>query len=360
MRILVIGPLPPPIGGTRVSMRLLLEGLARREDVEVRVISVPPVRRRPVRGALAFAGQLWRALRWSGRSDVVTLHLNPTALPVYGPAISAIARLRRTPWLIRTFGGVCFLDEFGPLRRAICRAVLRAAQMYLAQTHQQVRMARDRGVGCVAWYPTSRPMAALPAPDAGQSGPCRRFVYVGHVRHAKGIPEIIAAAEALSDDVTVDVFGPFRAGTTRAIFDGCRKVRYGGELSPDQVIATLWRYDALLMPTRLETEGYPGVILEAYCAGVPVIATRCGAIPEIVDESCGLLTAPGDAAGLRRAMTRLMSDEALYRRLRQGVRQKRELFDLERWVEQFVRYCRQIASEHSRPGIPRGRGIDAR
>jgi glycosyltransferase involved in cell wall biosynthesis len=101
-------------------------------------------------------------------------------------------------------------------------------------------------------------------------------------------------------------------------------------------------YDALVMPTKMPTEGYPGAIVEAFAAGIPILATKCGAIPEIVDDSCGILVEPKDAEALFRAMKALVEDEALYARLCEGSRSKREAFSSKFWTARFVEYCRQV------------------
>lgn len=57
-------------------------------------------------------------------------------------------------------------------------------------------------------------------------------------------------------------------------------------------------------------ESLPYVVLEAAAAGVPVIATRVGGIPEIFGPTAGALVAPGDAAALGAAMQRMLDDPA--------------------------------------------------
>lgn len=57
-------------------------------------------------------------------------------------------------------------------------------------------------------------------------------------------------------------------------------------------------------------------VLEAMAASKPVIATRVGAIPSVIkDGETGLLVDPGDADGLRNALTRLLSDPDRCRRI---------------------------------------------
>ena len=344
LRLLLMGPLPPPIGGNRVSLKILVDALRRRDDVDLRLIQTPPVRRQKIVSVFRFVMQVGRLVRQAASCDLISLHCTLTSLPVRGLVVLWIARLFRKPVIVRTFGGLDFRRAYGPLRRAIIRHVLRRVDLYLAQTKSLVRLAERDGFAHVEWYPTSRPMAGVEDHDQPASGPRLRFVYLGHVRELKGISETIAAGERQPEEVTVDVYGPFRDGMTEAVFEGCRRVRYRGVVAPDQVVGTLRDYDAFLMPTRAETEGYPGTILEAYAAGIPVIATRCGAIPEIVaDGRSGLLIDAGDADALYDAMRKIVDDDSLAARLRAGAVEKRQSFASEYWADvRFVELCRQV------------------
>ena len=72
--------------------------------------------------------------------------------------------------------------------------------------------------------------------------------------------------------------------------------------------------DIFVLPSL--NEGLPMTILEAMAASKPVIATRVGAIPKVIqDGETGLLVDPGDTDGLRNALTRLLTDSDLCRRI---------------------------------------------
>ncbi len=102
------------------------------------------------------------------------------------------------------------------------------------------------------------------------------------------------------------------------------------------------KYDALLLPTYYEGEGYPGVILEVYCAGVPAIATRWRAIPEIVDGSSEILVDPKNAAQLVQAMQTLMCSPQHLDALRQGALEMARRFSSQTWTARFVQLNRTL------------------
>jgi glycosyltransferase involved in cell wall biosynthesis len=71
--------------------------------------------------------------------------------------------------------------------------------------------------------------------------------------------------------------------------------------------------DVLALPSL--TEGLPNTVLEAMAYGVPVLASRVGGVPEIIGDGNGVLVPPGDADALASAMTTLLDDAELRRRI---------------------------------------------
>jgi glycosyltransferase involved in cell wall biosynthesis len=73
------------------------------------------------------------------------------------------------------------------------------------------------------------------------------------------------------------------------------------------------------------TEGLGSSILDAFAAGVPVVASRTGGIPELVeDRETGRLVAPGDPAALARGIVAMLDDFALAASMAARARQQYE------------------------------------
>lgn len=87
-------------------------------------------------------------------------------------------------------------------------------------------------------------------------------------------------------------------------------------------------------------EGFPYVLLEALAAGLPIIATRVGGIPEIIEhEKNGILVDPGDAQQLANAISRLINDQPLHKSLAHAALQQSTRFARERMLnETFATY----------------------
>ncbi|MBL4710603.1 MAG: glycosyltransferase, partial [Flavobacteriales bacterium] len=76
-----------------------------------------------------------------------------------------------------------------------------------------------------------------------------------------------------------------------------------------EILSTMKKYDVLILPTYYEGEGYPGVIIEAYSIGLPVIATQWKSLPEIVEhKKTGFLVEPQNAKDLKRTIELFNTD----------------------------------------------------
>ena len=78
------------------------------------------------------------------------------------------------------------------------------------------------------------------------------------------------------------------------------QVRFTGLLQGQALVDELATGDFFVLPSHYETGGI--VLLEALACGLPVVATQVGALPEIVNESNGILAAPNDVQALAKAM----------------------------------------------------------
>lgn len=159
--------------------------------------------------------------------------------------------------------------------------------------------------------------------------------------------------ENSANDITYDVYGPFTDGLSERDFDGKKRCIYRGLVSPGKVHETLQNYDAVLLPTTWKGEGYPGIIIEAFQAGMPVITTNWRSIPELVDESCGMLVPIEDPTALAQAVERISSDSKFYSKLCQAAGKRGLQFDSAHWNEEFVGMCCSLQLPRH---LPKNRG----
>lgn len=108
--------------------------------------------------------------------------------------------------------------------------------------------------------------------------------------------------------------GPLRAELAQAIFVAGLEGRFILAGFHTDVGRYLPHIDLCVLPSF--TEGLPVVLLEAYAAGTPVVATAVGGTPEVVDDGVdGLLVPSGQVAALAQAIQKMLVNEDLRRRM---------------------------------------------
>jgi glycosyltransferase involved in cell wall biosynthesis len=139
-----------------------------------------------------------------------------------------------------------------------------------------------------------------------REGTGRNFLYLGRLSPEKGVRMLVRAWDDVGAELVVVGDGP-DADQLRA--EAPSSVRFAGPLPGDDVVDLIREARAVLVPS-VWYEAQPRVILEAYAAGVPVIASRIGGLPDLISEGeSGLLVAPGDRAAWAEAANRLLNDE---------------------------------------------------
>jgi glycosyltransferase involved in cell wall biosynthesis len=217
--------------------------------------------------------------------------------------------------------------------------------LLLFQTKAMVLFFRNNCRTAVEWYSNSRPMYDNQTTST-ESHDVLGLVYVGHVKPNKGVLDLVTAVKQLPDDsqITVTFYGPLQDGVKASDLT-TNKSRYCGLIPNDQVNTTLATFDALVLPTKYQGEGYPGVIIEAFGAGLPVISTKWQAIPEIVNDNNGILVEPGDSCALAAAMKRLADSPDELRRLSRGARESKHDFDADAWADVFVDHVKRLVTK---------------
>jgi glycosyltransferase involved in cell wall biosynthesis len=153
-------------------------------------------------------------------------------------------------------------------------------------------------------------VAAMPR----RQGPGSDFLYLGRLSSEKGLDRLVGQWRHVPARLVVVGDGPERAALEAAAPD---TVEFRGAVPPGEVAGYLARARALVLPS-ICYEGAPRTVVEAYAAGVPVIANRHGALPSVVaDGVTGLLVDPGSLGGWRAALERL-GDDAESMRLGEG------------------------------------------
>ena len=336
------------VGGTQVLFESVVAELRQRAHVGFSVVNTA----RPLAGrgrlgkvfldALALFGTLARTWRHAARADLIVWFASSRAVLLSGAFVWLVCTLRRRPLSIRLFGGS--FDEALESAPAACRFIARRtflrAELLLVETR---RSAARLGAVCkIRWMPNTR---NLPSRRQAFRPSCRRLLFLSVLQPEKGLPELIAAAPRFPPGVRLSVCGPETPGFDIADIEGAPHTTYRGVVPPERVPAVMEDHDAVVLPTRWPTEGYSGVLIEAFQMGLPVIVSRHPSLRELVTEGQdGLFVDADSVDSLVEAVVRLCSDDPLFRRLRAGALRTGELYRSARAAALLEDLCRRAAA----------------
>lgn len=187
-----------------------------------------------------------------------------------------------------------------------------------------------------------------PFPSIGRP----RVAFIGRLAPQKGVRTLVEAARLLGAQGGAQFLlvgdGPQRPTLEREVrrLGVDDVVHFFGFVSHERVPAVLAHADLLVLPSLYEELGT--VLLEAMWVGVPVVASRTGGIPDIIDDGVnGVLVSPGDSEALARAIDRLLSDPDLARRLGEVARERAQGYDWEVLAERVLEVYRGATAGRS-------------
>ena len=228
-------------------------------------------------------------------------------------------RLQR--YAFRQFDAVVAVSR--PLAEALARDRVLRGRIH------EIRNAWD---DAVAFLDHSAARRELGVPDDGF-----RLGWVGRVTHEKG-PDVMVQALALLGDtaVRVSMLGDGRERDPlqkrgQALGVAARMTWHGNVAEA----ASLFRaFDVFVLSSR--TEGTPIALFEAMAAGVPVVATAVGGVPEVVSPAEAILVPPDDPARLADAVRETLRNPAAAReRARAAQRRLEREFAVQPWLERY-------------------------
>jgi glycosyltransferase involved in cell wall biosynthesis len=181
-----------------------------------------------------------------------------------------------------------------------------------------------------------------PSAPAARDGSRHRLLLVGKDFHTKNGELVLAALAVLrrehDPDFELTVVGPRSWPLAGPVPAG---VRYRGRLPLAEVHALYGTHDLFVMPSRFE--GYGIALVEALAHGLPCVARRDCAMPEIVTPGeNGALLEQDDPAELARLIADCCADEGLYRRTAAGAAAVRAEYRWGRAADDVLRVARAV------------------
>ena len=294
-----------------------------------RGLPAPRASLRAARALLRLAARLWRL-----RPAIVNVHF-VTAEAAYFLLLRPLFRYR----LVLSVHGSDVMQP-KPWDAPVLPRLLRAADAITVVSSPAAARVRaspgvnpgvvkviPNGVRCDFWS------AAAPARDVAARAPV--ILSVGRLHPVKGHDVLLRGFARVRDrlpDAALAIVGDgvARPAVARlaAELGVAHAVEFAGTLSPAQVRDRLGAARVFVQPSR--SEGLPLALLEAMAAGVPVVATRVGGVPDVVAPGTGLLVPPEQPDALADALLDVLGNDGLASALARGGRQRAMQFSAAR------------------------------
>ena len=365
-RLLLIGPAPYREGGARQSFEIMLDYVRGLPNLSIERFDLPvhhplyredglpgPLsHRRTVMAVMCAAGRIPRV-------DDVILFGSIDVCFSYGLALMLCAKLFRKHCVTRVTGGRAVFDTrlLPAFVRSACLFAARVSDVVLTETevarNDLPAKLRSKAVAIGGFRPRPPP---VPRPVRRPAGAVS-FAFVGRAppddgrtiaEDPKGLDVLLDAVDRLrtsparefglgsAEGIEFHAYGPASPGLVERIRRTPGMTAHGF-MANDRLREALRQHDVLVFPSRYALDGHPGVVMEAFMAGLPVIASDLPGPSEIVrHEVNGLVVGTGDPNALASAMAKLATDHALRHRLAAGARASASEFDQERVLPRLV------------------------
>jgi len=224
----------------------------------------------------------------------------------------------RCPFIVHFHGGGFdrFFDASGVAGQPLVRHLLEhAARVIVPSQRMATRLHSVSPAVRAIFLPT--PVAVAPVQESARPN---LILFLGRLHADKGIFDLLDALSQLRaavPDVRLVCAGEGERKAVARYAEGlgiADAVKFTGWVGPSGKRALLESAAVYALPSY--AEGMPVTLLEAMAAGVPVVASAVGGIPEVVvDGTSGFLAAPGDITTLERLLRKLLLDRQLAARV---------------------------------------------
>lgn len=144
-------------------------------------------------------------------------------------------------------------------------------------------------------------------------------LFVGRISEEKGISSLIEAWSQIDYKLVIAGDGPL---TNKLLNTKNKNIHYIGRKNQHEIFKLMEKASFLVIPSTWY-EGLPAVIIEAFCAGLPVIGSKIGAIEEIIDNNVtGIHFEPNNPEDLREKVNKIINDKKLLTTLSENARKE--------------------------------------
>lgn len=336
MKVLLLSPLPPPVGGIATWTLNILKYYESEGKDKSDVIIIhqnTAIRFRNIT-KLSFFSRLISGIQDGIRTFIIFLyyllkyrpsviHLTSSgSLALWKDILFAyIAKLFNIPLTIHfRFGRIPEISKLNNWEWKILKKVVSLSSVVIVLDESSFHTLINQGFKNIFTIPN--PISGVVKNVMNIEDSCKRndkntyksILFVGHVTQNKGVFELVQSVIALNDVDELILIGPFELDTQREIVElagkKSDKITFTGALDKVEVLTAMKQATVLVLPSY--TEGFPNVIIEAMAMQCPIVATKVGAIPSMLNDGlsnpAGLVIEPKNVEALTQALDFIISN----------------------------------------------------
>jgi len=213
--------------------------------------------------------------------DHISLHAIRNSYLTLGPILVVLSKILKKPLSLRIFAGD-FEDKYlisNSIQKFLMRFILKHSDVVFFELQHLVSTFQKYNKNTY-WFPNVR---SEKIKNHKARVYRKRFIYIGSINTKKGIDELCEVIPKLDKDITCDIYGPIKEEKYSLEYFQEIGVNYKGPIESNKVQELMNQYDVLILPSHIE--GYPGVIIEAFALGMPVIVTKLRGIMEMCEDN---------------------------------------------------------------------------
>ncbi|AFK22365.1 glycosyltransferase family 4 protein [Pyrococcus sp. ST04] len=220
-------------------------------------------------------------------------------------------------------------------------AVSRAAREFIKQFSKVPVEVIPNGVDISYFSPKDRDYAKEVISDKLNIPKENIILYVGRLEPRKGVSYLISAMQNVNGNLLIAGDGSLRSILIKkASIVSKNKIIFLGKINYSDLSLLYKAADVFVLPSLSEAFGI--VLLEAMASGTPVIGTRVGGIPEIID-GCGILVPPRNSKALASAINLVLSNQNLARKLgKLGRRRVEKIYSWQSVAKRTVEVYKEV------------------
>ena len=337
----LIGPVSPPICGPGVKNKNLVDTIRNIFKIDIKVLNTLGWSKNIFENIFSMMLLLYRENR-------VILSVSVKGRFVLLPVLFITKLIKRDFRYVLLPAGGNFFNEINGLNRVIQKIYLKilkeADYIFVESYEMQNNFIESFNLSQVKYMPNFKFEKQIGYKKQSINDSAIRTVFLSRVKKSKGVEIALRALKKLESEtekeIIFDIYGPIKIGyeeqfkTTIMNYDFAS---YKGVVDMDKVSNVLAEYDIFLFPTYWADEGFPGVLVDALIAGLPIIATDwCNNGEIITNGENGFLVSPKSVEDLYNKIKKISEQPKLITEIGINNREKARKFYARNVIGDFL------------------------